>query len=237
MSGNVDISEHFQTLPYGAYDAVFQVGRHARCGTKDGFLAHTNTPNLRVALDGMLLTESHLEAWDAAVPVLGIVGDAALGRQLTGILEDTPFLAVKRGLTHWQTTPIYPNEVASNAAIHAFATRCAREWQDRKTPQLPEQFTLAVCMPSELTAEAVGQCGLKRQSASVLSVTCKDWLKDARPALLVGAIATARLLFSLMDGMDFSSEETALQFEPVKMERVRSWVASWLETDDSEWCE
>ena len=115
--------------------------------------------------------------------------------------------------------------------------RGAREWQDRKTPQLPEQFTLAVCMPSELTAEAVGQCGLKRQSASVLSVTCKDWLKDARPALLVAAIATVRLLFSLMEGMDVSSEETALQFDPVKMERLRSWVASWLETDDSEWCE
>jgi hypothetical protein len=40
-----------------------------------------------------------------------------------------------------------------------------------------------------------------------------------------------------MEGMDLSSEETALQFEPVKMERMRNYAASWFETDDSDWCE
>ena len=55
-------------------------------------------PDLRLALDGLPLTESHClaGAWPLGVPVLGIVGDAAPGPELTGALAGTPFLAVKR---------------------------------------------------------------------------------------------------------------------------------------------
>ena len=66
-----------------AFDATFQVGRHARCGTPDGFLSRTGMPDQRVAVDGRPLTESHCVAgaWPSGVPVLGIVGDAARGRR------------------------------------------------------------------------------------------------------------------------------------------------------------
>jgi D-amino peptidase len=81
--------------PEPAFDATFQVGRHARCGTRGGSLSHTGVPDLRLAVDGRPLTESHClaGAWPLGLPVLGIVGDAALGPELTGSLAGTPFLA------------------------------------------------------------------------------------------------------------------------------------------------
>jgi D-aminopeptidase len=61
------------------FDAAFQVGRQARCGTRAGYLSHTGAYDFRIAVDGVLATESHAiaGAWAAGVPVLGIIGDAA----------------------------------------------------------------------------------------------------------------------------------------------------------------
>src|SRR5690606_36348663 len=65
-------------LRSGEFDATLQVGRHARCGTKHGFMSHTQTPDFRVAIDGAPITESHINAWRANRPLLGVIGDAAL---------------------------------------------------------------------------------------------------------------------------------------------------------------
>lgn len=88
-----------------SFDALFQVGFHARAGTPNGFVSHTMVPGLRVAGDGAPVTESHIWARLAGLPVLGIAGDAALGGQLDGILRGTPFLAVKRSVSRTENTP------------------------------------------------------------------------------------------------------------------------------------
>ena len=74
-------------------DAMFQVGFHARAGTANGFFSHTMVPGLRVAVDGAPVTECHIWARLAGLPVLGIAGDAALGADSwTGSLEERPSL-------------------------------------------------------------------------------------------------------------------------------------------------
>jgi D-aminopeptidase len=39
------------------FDAMFQIGFHARAGTANGFVGHTIVPGLRVAVDGAPVTE------------------------------------------------------------------------------------------------------------------------------------------------------------------------------------
>ena len=61
------------------FDATFQVGRHARCGTRDGFLSHTGVYDFRVAVDGAPITESH---GIAAVPAAGSAWTGAVAVRL-----------------------------------------------------------------------------------------------------------------------------------------------------------
>lgn len=39
------------------FDAMFQVGFHARAGTPNGFISHTMVPGLSLSTDGFPLTE------------------------------------------------------------------------------------------------------------------------------------------------------------------------------------
>ena len=102
-------------------DAMFQVGFHARAGTANGFVSHTMVPGLRVAVDGAPVTECHIWARLAGLPVLGIAGDAALGGQLDGFLGGTPFLAVKRSASRTASTPVHQNPDGSLNALREFA--------------------------------------------------------------------------------------------------------------------
>ncbi|MBI5292147.1 MAG: M55 family metallopeptidase [Chloroflexi bacterium] len=230
-----------QVRPYGrgsrgkGFDGLFQVGFHARCGTTDGFISHTFVPHFRVAVDGALVTESHAAAWLVGVPLLGITGDAALEAQVDGILNGTPFLAVKRSSSRSETTPLYGNGVASADAIRAFARRCAQEWRQRKPPALPSPFTVAMSLDPHLTQAAVGRHGLVRSSPAVLTVEAEDWGRDVEPALGAAMGAALRPLLAAQEDLDLSSEAAMQRQEPAKLERLRRYFVDWVHANYPAW--
>jgi D-amino peptidase len=212
-----------------AFDATFQVGRHARCGTSDGFMSHTGVPDLRVALDGLALTESHCMAGalPLGLPVLGVIGDAALGRELNGFLAGTPFLAVKRSISRCQTTPLHADLDTSGATIRTFAEVCAKRWRMRLAPRLPARFTVEVSMDPAAAEQVVGQHSWERVSPAVLRLEAEDWQREAAPAIGAAARASAAPLLAVLDGMDLSTAEAVRQQVPDRVEAARRAFADF----------
>jgi D-aminopeptidase len=218
----------------GTFGAAFQLGFHARCGTPDGFLAHTMAPGLAVALDGAPSTESHLAAFNRGVPLLGVVGDAALGRQLTGALSGTPFLAVKRSTSKRDTVPVGADPAATALAIRTFAARCAREWRARTPPAPPARFRLEFSMPPELAATVAGRHGFVLASPAVLRLEAGEWAATAQ-AREAAVRAAAQAYFNAGGDLDLSSEAAIARQPPEKIERLRRYMADFAASEDAAW--
>lgn len=164
------------------FDAHFQVGFHARCGTNDGFVSHTHVPDFRIEVAGRLITECHFNAWSAGTPLLGITGDAALEPEIDGALEGTPYLAVKRSSSRTDTAPLHASPAETCEAIRAFARRCAIGFSERSTAALPERFTVRFSMNAQLAGAVGDESGLRRESPSELAIETSDWTGELRPA-------------------------------------------------------
>ena len=218
----------------GEYDAAFQLGFHARCGTPNGFLAHTMAPGLAVALDGAPIAESHLSAFTRGVPLLGVVGDAALGRQLTGTLGGTPFLAVKGSTSKRDTVPVCADPAASAVAIRTFAARCAREWRERSTPAPPPRFRLEFSMAPELAARVAGKHGWELASPAVVRLEASDWAATAE-ARAAAVQAAAQSLFDAGGDFDVSSEASVARQPADKIERLRLYITDFANSEDPAW--
>ena len=219
------------------FDATFQVGRHARCGTRDGFLSHTGVYDFRVAVDGAPITESHgiAGAWSVGAPVLGITGDAALGRELDGGLTGTPFLAVKRSTSRSATAPIHADPAAGAAAIRAFARDCARRWRERPAPRLPGRFAVEISLDRGAAAQLAGQHGLTRTSPCVLRLDATDWQREAAPAVGAAAGAAAGGLLAALAGLDLTTEATMQQQPPERLAAARRAFADFAAADYAAW--
>ncbi len=227
--------EETAVIQSGEFDASFQVGRHARCGTREGFMSHTQTPDFRVSIDGKIITESHINAWRANRPLLGVVGDAALEAELDGALKGTPFMAVKESQSRVETTPVHENEAAATAAIRAFAAWCVVNGDNRDAPELPERFTFSCCLNGALADLAVNRYGLLRTSPSVLVKSCLDWWTDAEPALQAGMAASMQPWLRAWRGIDFSSLEALNQQDPAALIRARSFIDEWMHRKETGW--
>jgi D-aminopeptidase len=222
-------------LREGAFDAILQVGRHPRTGTNDGFMPHTQELGLALAIDGRPVTECHLLAFSAQVPVLGIIGDAKLAPQIDGILAGTPYLATKRGISKGASRPVHDDPARGNAAVRAFARQAIGDWKARTIPRLPESFTFSACLlNSQLTALAVGQAGLRQESPSVLSVVCEDWLRDAVPAMYAAMSAARQPGAAAADGLSITTEAHIDESDP-RLLAARSAFDAWLQRPDREW--
>lgn len=231
----VPVAGLHEYLRDASIDAVFQVGRHPRTGTNDGFIPHTQNLGLALAIDGRPITECHLLAYSAGVPLLGIVGDAKLAPQIDGELAGTPFLATKRGVSKGHAVPLHADPAAGNAAIHAFARECAANWRERPTPTLPPSFTFSACLlDSALTESAVGQAGLRRESASVLSTTCRDWNTDAVPAMYAAMGAIGKSMGERIAGLSVPTEAAIDEADP-RLATARAIFDDWLERTDNTW--
>jgi D-amino peptidase len=218
----------------GEFDATFQVGYHARCGTPDGFLAHTFVPGLAVALNDAPITESHSAALNSGVPLLGVVGDAALGRQLTGPLDGTPFLAVKQSTSKRDTIATCADPAASALAIRTFAERCVRERHERTPPVLPARFRLEYAMAPELAATVAGKHGFVLISPAVIRLDASEWAatEGARAAAIRAA---AQPFFDACGDLDLSSE-AALGLQALDgIERVRRFAMDFAASEDAAW--
>lgn len=216
------------------FDALLQVGFHARCGTQNGFVSHTEGPDLRIAVDGKAVTESHLNAWRAGLPLLGVVGDAALERQLDNGLAGTPFLAVKTATSRAVAEPIFESSEQSSVAIHAFARWCLEHYDDRTRARLPERFTLTISMRPELADLIEGKNGLLRTSPAILAMSCTDWWYDAEPAVLAALVASYQPWQRLASGVDESSLEAIADVSP-QLQRVRDYWLNWVSSVEPEW--
>ena len=215
--------------------ALFQVGFHARCGTPDGFISHTFVPNFRVSVNDALITESHAVGWRVGVPVLGVVGDAALGKQLDGALTGTPFLEVKRSTSRTETKPLHANPGASVDAIRVFASQCIRESCQIKPPSLPSLFTVAVSLEPDLAKLVVGKSGLTRRSPAVLTRQTRDWRQDAEPAIGQAMGAAVTPILNAMGELDLSSEEAMRREAPASLERLRRYFVEWTGGNSAAW--
>jgi len=226
-----------QQLQQRAFDAVFQVGRHSRWGTNDGFIAHTQMPGVSLAIDGRAFTESHICAWRAALPVLGITGDDRLGPQLDGTLTGTPFLAVKRSRALTETCPIRNDRSRSRVAIRNFATRCAQNWRARSVIELPTNFTLSAHLEPDLAQQVAGKHRLKLVGRSVVKVHCKDWWHDAEPAMQAATSAVGRPFFDALGPLDLTSPDKLTQIDPKVLAQTRDFFTSWLSQPEEIWNE
>lgn len=208
-------------------DAMFQIGFHARSGTPNGFISHTMVPGLSVYADNSPLTECHIWAWLQEAPVLGISGDEALGRQLDGFLEGTPFLAVKHSVSRSETVPVHSNPAERLAALSAFAAECASR-PVRPIP-LPEAFTLEVSLDPELATRAEGAHGLKSASPGILTKRAERWNRDAQPALEAAMHAALQPLFTAQDGLELDSQDAMEDADPERLENFRRFFEEWVQ--------
>jgi D-amino peptidase len=207
------------------FDAVFQVGRHARRGTQAAFMPHTMLPGMAVAVDGVLVTESHLFGWRAGVPVLGIVGDDKLAAQIDGALAGVPYLAVKRSLGRGSAQPAIATSAECSDALFAFARRSLLLRRASVTPKLPPSFTFAVSLPEPIATALDGQAGLARTGPHSLSLTAEDWWRDAEPALQSVMQAVFATLPPIADG---DADELAA---------LRAFIDGWIARDEPAWKE
>lgn len=215
------------------FDAMFQVGFHARAGTPAGFMAHTMVPGLAVAADGAPITESHIWAWLAGIPVLGITGDAALESQLDGLLTGTPFLPAKKATSRGHAIPTVPTYEGSLAAIHHFAAECIRE--PLRPLELPDQFTFSVALDPALAGDVEGRAGLARTGVATLTKQAEDWTRDAQPALQAAMNAALKPLLTAQNGLDLSSEEAVHGQDAANLENCRSFYEQWADNDIEAW--
>jgi D-aminopeptidase len=220
---------------YEDFDASFQVGLHARCGTGDGFISHTNVPEFRIRVNDELITESHDDAWTLGLPLLGITGDETLERELDGSLSGVPFLGVQRSTSRVDTMPVHASEEASLDAIRRFAAACARNMRQRATPRPPENFTVEMSLRPDLADLVYTGSLLTRQSASVLSLKGNEWRRDAKPGLGAGIAAALRPWNEAHGDLNLSTEADMLQQSPESLERMRRYLDHWMHTNYPAW--
>jgi D-amino peptidase len=218
----------YHQLEEHAFDAVFQLGRHSRWGTNDGFMAHTQLPGISLALDGQPFTESHISAWRAGVPVLGITGDDRLGPQLNSGLSGTPFLAVKRSRGLTETRPIESGHDRSLVTIRDFATHCAQDWRARTAPPLPPSFTLSARLAPELAEQLDGRHRFTLTNRTTVTLRCEGWWGDAEPAMQAATGIVARPFFETMRSLDLTSAERLIEVDAITLQRARDRFTSWL---------
>jgi len=224
-------------LPAGAFpagedwldgvEAQLQVGFHSRVGTQDGFLSHTMVPGLGVSVEGRPVTESHIWAWDAGVPLLGVAGDDALAPQLDGALEGTPFLAVKRSSSRSDTAPTKSATAESTSAIRAFARRCSTE--RRSAPALPERFRVTLTLDPARLPAVEGQAGLVRVSDSEVALEATDWPRDVQPAIEAGMGAALGSFFELLGDLDLSGFDAFETQDAAALEPVQHFFVDFAE--------
>jgi D-amino peptidase len=203
----------------GAFDALFLLGCHARCGTANGFMSQTYGINVRVAIDGKPVTEAHLNAWRTSLPVIGITGDEALESQIDGGLQGTPFLAVKSAEERATATALFSPEEGLSA-IKAFASWCVKNAPQREAMRLPGRFVLSLSMPPPLADLVDGIDDLRRTSPAIGAKSVTDWWYEGEPAVTAALNASFSLLTA--PGVD----------EDLRKEILETWAhtieAEWL---------
>jgi D-aminopeptidase len=83
----------------GKYDALILIGQHAQEGTKDGFIAHTNSGHTALRLNGKPTGEIGQAVWLAGhfgVSTILVSGDYAATREANHYFPDITTVSVKK---------------------------------------------------------------------------------------------------------------------------------------------
>ena len=209
-------------------DAAFHIGFHARCGTADGFMSHTHVPEFRIKVNDALVTENHVLAWNAAVPVLGVAGDRALEPELDGMLAGTPFLEVKRSTSRTATTLRYPDPDERAAAIRDFARQCLQSGRERPAPIFAPGSQVLISMNPQLIDATFEEHGLHRRSRATLSMIGSEWRTDIWPRVRIAARAASRPLDEPVDQLDLTNPAVVRDGNPHALQQLRERFDAWM---------
>jgi hypothetical protein len=176
------------------------------------------------------------------VPVLGIVGSEELGADLRrGRLGDVPFLAVQRSHRRDVAEPVFGSPPETAAAIEDFATDAARRAIDRRVPSPEGRIQLeASLLNGDEVVDAMVGAGWARTTRTSFAIHADAWRSpDERiDEAIQAAIGAAWVPYSFcFDGLDPSSEESALAYPADQLADLDAVLRSWTTKDSPEWFE
>jgi D-amino peptidase len=225
------VSWHPVELREHDVDAQLQVGYHARGGI-NGFLSHTYCPGLRLRVAGELISESHVRAWGAGIPLIGIIGSDRHAASL-GSLGDVPFLVVQDTVSRAHAVPRFQPE-AGYAEIRAFARDALRE-----VPALPEPpGTLLESSLEHVSDEEAGimeAAGWRRTSELEFQIDLVDWT-DSRGAANA-AMGAAFLEFGRAWSNELTSKDAIAAHDADQIASLRRTLLEWAGATEPEWYE
>jgi len=161
-------------------DAQVLVGFHAMAGTKDGFLSHTSSSILGLALglNGQYVGETAWCVWKGAYmgfPTIMVTGDAAVVREAKSFFPEIKGVAVKTALSR-TSAKCLPLE-KTRRMIEDVATYALKNLSQFKVPETPEppiEMDLVFASPSFANSVAI-MPGYRRKGDRWLSYTAKNW--------------------------------------------------------------
>ena len=220
-----DLHEH-------GVDALFQVGYHARAGI-DGFLSHTYMPGLCLRVGGELVSESHVRAWAAEAPLLGIVGNDL--HQLTlGSLEGTPYLVVQESVGRDAMRPVFAAPEDGLDAIRSFAQVCVRDRTSAPAFEAPAGVTFEASLPNGRdVVEEMAAAGWPRVGNVEFAVELETWPDSRGPLAAAMNAAVAPFMPYWLTGFADADEAAAAD-----QDRVGSLVTifdAWAAESHPQW--
>jgi D-aminopeptidase len=217
-------------------DAMFQVGCHARGGSRS-FSSHTILPGLRLRLNDQLLSESHWWALTGAAPVLGIVGSEALAAD-RGFLSDVPFLAVQSGESRLTPRPLFSTQEESSSAIRAFARAAARDATRRDLFSPGEVVLEASVQNGDNAGQALAAAGWTRMGPTEFRIEASEWRTEGDPIdeAIYAAVGAAWEPYSAaFAGLDPSTESSSLAYPRDAFATTDELLRAWHADETVEW--
>ena len=213
-------------------DAMLQVGCHARGGSPS-FMSHTFLPGFRSRIGDELMSESHEWAFNGGVPVLGIVGSEALGRERGPSLANVPFLAVQSGEDRSSARPVFDQPDETEAAIRAFAASAVRDAAGMR-PLAPRDIVLRASLHNaEDVADEMIEGGWTRVSATEFEHRGADW-RELDDRLWEAVALSYRPLAWVFPTITWTETE-ASALDGAFLERVDELLSTWVRTPYPEW--
>ena len=223
---------HVYELPEHGVDAMFQVGYHARGGV-DGFLSHTYMPGLRLRVGGELISESHVRAWAADAPLLGIVGND-LHQQTLGSLVETPYLVVQESLGRDAMRPLFSDPQDGLDAIRSFAYECARNGASAAAIAAPAEVSFEASMPNGRdVAEDMAGAGWARVGDVEFAVELETWPDSRGPLAAAMSAAVAPFMPYWLTG--FASADEADEADRNRVGQLVTIFDAWAAESSPQW--
>jgi D-amino peptidase len=133
-----------------SFDAVVFIGYHAKAGTPDAIIDHTDNGNVTdFAINGVSLPEAGINALMAGsygVPVVFVAGDQAICDQVTDLFGNIATVATKQGIGA-ASDGLHPD--SANALIRAGVAEAVRNRSDYVPYTMTRPYTLVLKLKRE----------------------------------------------------------------------------------------